>query len=725
MFTNRTSDLSRREFGPALTSTLLAAGVARDLIFCCSAENDLYRALSPGRIAYARYNDPEIAVARAKRGAGVLLLADRYPDAFVHLSPRLLAAAREKKLKLFAEFVQTGAEMLDRRISNRERGVVASDFFGAALPKLSILALHACHYVPLPARLEDATLHLVLAKVAGFNKAVFGLPSHEVFPLLAEYASENLLLTTTQLSRFRTARYAPAAAWTFLWRRILAWLGSDASATSMKWEPTVRPRWSSREPLPDDAEKTALKNAAEWYFRARLFVHPSWAHKLEAARKYPDSVAPAPSAAMPVGNGTLGLLEGHSSKIELDGSQPARWWIRADCVGETAMVLAMANRVAATPKYMTIANNLLDFLLFSSRMSTGARLDPSNVAYGLLGWNETKKYFKDEDGFDVYYGDDNARCLLGSLATAALTGQKRWQQRIWLAILANFRLVGTLGYQRARYDQAPLSREGWRHIHNSPIVLNDLNYQAYPWALFLWAFSQTKFQPFFDRCEMGIRQTVQAYPNQWRWSNSITSQQARFILPLAWLVRVKDTQETRGWLKRFAQELLAHQDRSGGIYEWTGPRGTGIQVPPTSNEQYGAGEGSLIQENGDPVADLLYAMNFAFIGLHEAYHATGDAFYKTAGDRIADLLIRAQVRSNIHPQFDGAWYRAFDFKRWEYWGSNSDSGWGAWCTESGWSQSWISVSMSLRLQRKSLWEILQQVPPHESLPNLMHQMLGA
>ena len=716
--------LSRRAFGIALTVPLLATAAAADeLVFCCSADNDLYNALRNSHAAHPRFSKPETAVNRARPGTGVLLLADGYPETPLRLSRELLSEARKKKLRLFAEFVQMGEGGPSPRVANRERGVISSDFFGAQLPQFHLLSLHTCHFLPLPTGFENATSHLVLAKVAGFNTAVFGLPLHDVFPLLAEQAPENLLLATTQLSRFRTARYSPSVDWTTLWQRILAWLVPHTKDHSLRWTPAVQPRWSKQESLPVMAEKMASQNAAEWYFRSRLLIHPLWAQKLEQARTYPDSVAPAPTAAMPIGDGKLGVLEGYSSKIELNGSQPARWWIRADCVGETAMTLAIANRIAAEPKYTTTACNLLDYLLFSSKMATGDRLDPSNAAYGLLGWNETEKYFKGENGFDVYYGDDNARCLLGALATSAITGQTRWQKRIWLAIAANFRLVGTLGYQRSRYDAAPLSREGWRSIHNSPIVLNDMNYQAYPWALFLWAFSRTGFQPFLERCEMGIRRTVEAYPNQWRWSNSITSQQARFLLPLAWLVRVKNTPETRGWLKKFAQELLAHQDSCGAIYEWTGPRGTGVQFPPASNEQYGTSEGSLIQQNGDPAADLLYAMNFAFIGLHEAHAATGDPFYREAADRIARFLIRAQTSSKVFPEFDGTWYRAFDFQRWDYWGSNSDSGWGAWCVESGWSHSWISTTLCLRLQRQSLWNLLQRVPAYADANTLLRQML--
>jgi hypothetical protein len=311
---------------------------------------------------------------------------------------------------------------------------------------------------------------------------------------------------------------------------------------------------------------------------------------------------------------------------------------------------------------------------------------------------------------------------LGLLTTFAIAPETRWQHRIWLAILADFRLVGTLGHQKSRYDQAPLAKDGWQHYHNSPIILHDMNYQAYPWAMFLWAFSKTGYAPFLDRCEKGIRLSAEAYPNQWRWSNSITSQQARFLLPLAWLIRVKDTPQARAWLRKVARDLLSHQDKSGAIAEWTGPSNTGIQVPPTSNEKYGAGEGTLIQQNGDPATDLLYTMNFAFVGLHEAHAATGELFDKEAAGRIAQFLVRAQVHSQTHPQFHGAWYRAFDFKNWDYWASNSDSGWGAWCTESGWSQSWITTALTLRLRNQSLWDVLQTIPPYAEFNSLSQQM---
>jgi hypothetical protein len=360
---------SRRQFTATLWAPLAFARHERRLVISCSPDNDLYRALQ----RVPRYSTPEQALHHAHPGSGVLLLEGGYPDT-------LRAQAQKKRLRVYVE----SALPEKPRVANRERAVVISSFFGDALPPMSILSLHSCRYIPL----SGGKTHLTLAKVAGFDKAVFGLPP-QTYPILIEQESDQLLLASTPLSRFVTARYGPSAAWIIVWQQILRWL-THQQDFEIHATPSVRPAFSAAAVLPADAEKTAAAKAVEWYSAARLFIHPSWAHKLEEAIAFEDRVGPAPTEDMPVGDGTLGMIEGHSSKILLDGSQPARWWIRADCVGETAMVLALAKR----PR---IATNLVDFLM-KSKMATGARLDPANVAYGLIGWNEATRYYKDEDG---------------------------------------------------------------------------------------------------------------------------------------------------------------------------------------------------------------------------------------------------------------------------------------------------------------------------------------
>ena len=54
---------------------------------------------------------------------------------------------------------------------------------------------------------------------------------------------------------------------------------------------------------------------------------------------------------------------------------------------------------------------------------------------------------------------------------------------------------------------------------------------------------------------------------------------------------------------------------------------------------------------------------------------------------------------------DGAFFRAFDFEKWEVWASDADAGWGAWSVETGWTAPWIHLSLGLRHANTSLWAL--------------------
>jgi hypothetical protein len=196
-----------------------------------------------------------------------------------------------------------------------------------------------------------------------------------------------------------------------------------------------------------------------------------------------------------------------------------------------------------------------------------------------------------------------------------------------------------------------------------------------------------------------------AYPDNWQWTNGIQQERGRMLLALAWLVRVDDRPQYRAWLKRLADDMEKCQDSCGAIREELGSPGKGTCPPARSNAEYGQFEASLIQENGDPVADMLYTCNFTFVGLHEAYAATRDTQFRRMADKLADFLVRIQVTSEAHPELDGGWFRAFDYRKWDYWGSNADAGWGAWSIEVGWTQAWIPTVLALRVLDLNLWDL--------------------
>lgn len=719
----------------------LANGKPDKIILSCRTDNDLYITLKENRIICDRFSTPAEAVSNAGEGSAVLILADNYPDNPTKVEPTLFEKARRKKLRLYVEYPSflPGLEVGKSRGIHWERAVISSEAFAPSLEKLRIIAIHDCRFVTIKAVDPD----IVIARVAGFDKAVYGLPE-ETFPILFEIPQQpgtgGLLVSATKLSQFLNARYAPTDAWKAIWNHIFDWLLPDRKIPEMNWTPYVRPSYNAEEKLPPDAEKKALRRGIDWFFNSHMLLHPDMLKQYKKPANLPvpskadpdlseewpygHRIAPMMKNA-PVGDGTLGIMEGFDAKIFQDGTQPVRWWNRNDCNGEVAGAMGIAGSSLKNRKYLKTGENIGDWLYFRSMMSMGDRANPDNPAFGLFGWNDTPEYAGPGygDGYGVYYGDDNARSMLGMMLSAEAQKTDRYDERLMKCLLANLRISGEYGFQPNRVDQNPLEKAGWKHYFTGKNTSFSPHYQATMWACYLWAYRQTGFRLFLDRAKTAIRMTMTAYPDNWKWANGIQQERAKMLLPLAWLIRMEDTPEHRGWLKRIASDLLENQAACGAIREELGEAGKGGYPPPASNEAYGTSEASLIQTNADAVSDLLYTANFAFLGLHEAAAATGEKVYRDAEDKLAGFFCRIQIKSEKHPELDGGWFRAFDFNRWEYWASNADAGWGAWCIETGWTQSWITAVLAMRKLKTSLWEYTMESEIEKQFGELRKQML--
>jgi hypothetical protein len=500
----------------------------------------------------------------------------------------------------------------------------------------------------------------------------------------------------------------------------------------------VHPSYTANEPLPEDAERNALKRGINWYFNSRMIVCPIMEAKYNQPANDPasndpeknpwpfgDRVGMMPDLNVSVGDGSLGVLEGFDARIFYDGTQAVRWWKRSDCNGETAGAMGLAGMVLNDSIYQKTAGNIGDWLFFHSQMSLGDRDNPNHTAYGLLGWNNCPNYTGpgSMNGYDVYYGDDNARTDLGMMLAAVAQQTDRYNKRLFANMLANLRVSGVYGFQPNRINQPDLVKNGWKHYFTNKNTSYSPHFQANMWACYLWAYRQTGYDLFLKRAKTGIEMMMAAYPDNWKWTNGIQQERAKMLLPLAWMVQTEDKPEYREWLHKIAGDLLAKQDITGAIGEEIGGEGKGGYPPPASNEAYGTTETPLLQTNNDKVSDMLYTVSFAFLGLHEAAGATNDSFYKNAEDKLAKFLCRIQIRSEQHPELDGGWFRAFDFKRWEYWASNADAGWGAWCIESGWSQSWITAVLAMRQMDNSFWDLTENVKMGNEFNALRNQMI--
>lgn len=662
--------------------------------------NDLWQLLQNERIEAKRYDALDHAVDAVPAGAGLIVTARNYPDAGVKIDSMTLEKLRGKGVRMFVEYVAEfpGVKIDSVFTANLERGVVTVPEALPGLKSMDILGLNGSRiYVA-----EDENPIITFAKVAGFDSAPYGLKDTQPMPLLVRHG--DAMVAYTALSNFKTARYAPVAKWQTLWTNILSWLTDDKSLTLTSWPSDPAPAYGRTDSLAAGARREAVRRGADWLAKARLIVHPE---KLDTIKMYMgDGITPFGPAApqsWPVGDGSNGILEGHCSKIAADGSEHYRYWLRADVQGETAFLLASAGELLSDTAMAQTSRRVLDYLFFSDDYTSGSKRDPKSDAYGLIAWAITAP--------GVYYNDDNARCVLGAIGASALLGETRWNEQIVNNILANLSLSSRQGFLPDRLEEPDLMKNGKAYYAERDFVLPHPHFESWMWACYLWLYDKTHYQPLLDKARTAIGETMKAYPDKWQWTNGIQQERARMILPLAWLVRVDDTPEHREWLDTVVQRLLANQDSCGAIREELGGEGLGMFGTMKSNADYGVTEAPLIFENGDPVADMLYTTNFGFFALNEAAHATGSPQYREAVDKISDFLIRIQSRSEKHPDLDGAWMRAFDYRDWDYWASNADSGWGVWSTLTGWIQSWIVATQSLVEKNQSYWDITGSLSP--------------
>lgn len=681
------------------------------IIFFGNESNDLYTLLKHQDVNLYKASSISDALKVARKTDVLIIAADNYPTQRLTVDKAVYKSIMDKKLKVFIEFPSyiPGIQLQDSLLHAKlERGVVTLTGMDGLEP-LSILGINDSYVIKTDAK-EPL---LVIAKVAGLNKAEYGIDDVVKYPLL--FKQDNIYFGTTKLTNFATGRYGPNDAWKSLWTHILRDLSGIDDFKMEGWLSYVNPMYGKTEVLQKGAKMEAVKRGVNWFDNAKLFVHPSWEKMfLEYQGNGETPFGPSVDPALPNGDGKLGLLEGHASKVYYDGKQQYRYWMRADVQGEAAFALAAAGNFLNTDSYNSKSKNIIDYVFKNSNLRAEERNRINSPTYGLIGWSVTHPY--------VYYGDDNARALLGMIGASAFMRTDEWDREIVEGILANFRTTGRLGFRGERLEDKNIQQKGWKHFWNRDVEHFAPHFESWTWATYLWLYDKTGYEPLLEKTRKGIRAMMAAYPEKWVWTNGIQQERARMLLVLSWLVRVDDTEEHRLWLDQMVTAVLNNQDESGGIMEWLGAGDKGRFGRTNTNAAYGLREAPLIFTNGDPIADMLYTTNFAYFGLNEAYHATKDTTYKKALDKMSEFLIRIQVRSDKYQDLDGAWFRGFEFDRWEYWASNADAGWGAWGTLSGWTQSWIVATQVLTGKNASFWDITKLSNVNKYVPETLSLM---
>lgn len=300
-------------------------------VFCADRQNDLIRALRESGYEPKLAENAGEAVSLAGEGEAVFLLADGYPVRGTVLTPELLDAARAKALRLYIEYPEEigGVQTGEPQTILFER-IVAPDGFMGAMEPASLLMINGCWY---RRWCEKRRGLLCLAKAAGYDTAVYGLP--EEYEVMLDWldGKKDVLVAASALSRFIAGRYAPTQRWRALWQKVLEIMG--LGEISLTWTPDVTIEAGREEAMGEEARRPAYERAVSWMYNYMI------------TRASPD----------------VSVLEGYESAMDCTGKQFARYIVRADCLGETAMEMACGWRQTGNPDYRKTAVGLIEHTL--------------------------------------------------------------------------------------------------------------------------------------------------------------------------------------------------------------------------------------------------------------------------------------------------------------------------------------------------------------------------
>lgn len=190
----------------------------------------------------------------------------------------------------------------------------------------------------------------------------------------------------------------------------------------------------------------------------------------------------------------------------------------------------------------------------------------------------------------------------------------------------------------------------------------------------------------------GFEAFLKIYPSC-RGSIYTTSRLTGTILGLSWLYYTTREERHKKVLYDTVAQLQTVRHPNGGYLEWV----FNGEVPKPNIGD----EGSMLVENGNPIVDNLYVVNWLPLGFIQAYFCTGDVYFYELWKDITEYFIHMQIHSR-DPLINGTWPRSSDMEKLEVYAIPNDIGWGPWSIESGWTMGPVCAGILIGLHADKL-----------------------
>ena len=577
--------------------------------------------------------------------------------------------------RFFSEFCQHIGNLRSYDVTNTrfERPVVMSDSAIAGSLGIGVIldeqSNERIHYFN-----ADATPILQYVRnPAGFYRVP---DTAELEPIGKDYAlflaQPNLLVCSFRLCNFARAKFAPRKAWCALIAGIVRWLGGqcDDGDAALYFARIYRLGSSDGAPLQEVARR-----AMAWFERADMLI---------------------------MRNGLpYAVKEGLGSHVYPDGSHMVLPDPRDDCAGEVSLAYYLYGRLTGDKRMLAYADGLM-------RIVHDCQVTEPGPHYGMMRWTQTSWW--------VCYQDDAARGLMLPVLLRALVGGDRSGLPAVKACLDYLlSTTGSDGLRFCRTDYVSETADGYtvmglqwddankkwsyrsvgprqtftkEELRAMPSGCPSAHYNASYLASLLLYYLLTGEKEYYDAGVKGLSAIMAVYPETAR-EHSETQEYCRLLLPLAILWKTTDDPEKKQWLYRVAADLNRFRHPQGGFCEWdTGHIACCAGVK--------GGESSVLAENGDPVTDMIYSLNWLPVALAIAFAFTRDDYFREMRDYVNRYFAGAQIESP-DPMLDGIWTRSIDLDEHEVYGVPNDVGWAPWSVETGWTIGEIVSGLMLTL----------------------------
>ena len=335
--------------------------------------------------------------------------------------------------------------------------------------------------------------------------------------------------------------------------------------------------------------------------------------------------------------------------------------LRGDCHFLTAALFACAGKRYGIADWTRIGTNLADFAL-----SRGFQ-----TKEGFIRW-----FDRECPGYPGHtvYSSDMGRSSLGLINLYKATGEERYLVAARKAAEAFLLWMDGRGLNSGHFDR--VDDGGWkgRGTSDNPVFYAEM-------ISFLLQLGEKKYT---DAALLTLDKINEKFPDVAPFGFSDNFTYSRYLMMLACAQRASDRDYSER-INRTLSFFTKHLHPTGGIEE------TPIRLIDDGEAGIGMGDGS------DHITDILYCDYLVLnalsvmLKLPESRRGTVDLpAVRKLYAALRAFLLKVQIASD-DPRFDGAWMRAYDMDIGEYYGLDKDTGWGAYCIETGWVTGFIPL----------------------------------